>query len=151
MLNLRPFMQRTRTYGNLYQHPAEHCACACRDLTERELDAVLDLRPFMQRSPFVVHGGASLARTYRLFRTLGLHHLFVGSARPRVIGLVTRKVRTRARYLYCTRPHTPPGEPTASSAPWACTTCSSAPRELASSAWSLGSCAARPSASGAAA
>lgn len=57
------------------------------------MGAVLDLRPFMQRTPFVVHGNASLARTYRLFRTLGLHHLFVGPARPRVIGLVTRKVR----------------------------------------------------------
>lgn len=56
------------------------------------MGAVLDLRPFMQRTPFVVHGNASLARTYRLFRTLGLHHLFVGPARPRVIGLVTRKV-----------------------------------------------------------
>ena len=63
-----------------------------RDLTERELGALLDLRPFMQRTPFVVHGNASLARTYRLFRTLGLHHLFVGPAKPRVIGLVTRKV-----------------------------------------------------------
>ena len=40
-----------------------------------------------------VHSNASLSRTYRLFRTMGLHHLFVGPAKPRVSGLVTRKVR----------------------------------------------------------
>lgn len=66
--------------------------CSCRDLTEVELEAVIDLRPFMQRTPFIVHGNASLARTYRIFRTMGLHHLFVGPAKPRVIGMVTRKV-----------------------------------------------------------
>lgn len=53
----------------------------------------LDLRPFMQRTPFVLQGNASLARAYRLFRTMGLHHLYVGPPRPQVIGLLTRKVR----------------------------------------------------------
>lgn len=65
------------------------------------MGALLDVRPFMQRTPFVVHGNASLARTYRLFRTLGLHHLFVGPARPRVIGLITRKVRASNMWCSC--------------------------------------------------
>jgi hypothetical protein len=39
-----------------------------------------------------VCGPAPLARAYRLFRGLGLHHLFVGPARPMVAGLLTRKV-----------------------------------------------------------
>ena len=52
----------------------------------------LDLRPFMQRTPFVLQGNASLARAYRLFRTMGLHHLYVGPPKPQVIGLLTRKV-----------------------------------------------------------
>ena len=52
----------------------------------------LDLRAFMQRTPFVLHGNASLARAYRLFRTMGLHHLYVGPPKPQVIGLLTRKV-----------------------------------------------------------
>ncbi len=38
-------------------------------------------------------GLAPLARAYRLFRGLGLHHLFVGPSRPLVSGLLTRKVR----------------------------------------------------------
>ena len=46
----------------------------------------------MQRTPFVLQGNASLARAYRLFRTMGLHHLYVGPARPQVIGLLSRKV-----------------------------------------------------------
>lgn len=54
----------------------------------------LDLRPFMQRTPFVLQGNASLARAYRLFRTMGLHHLYVGPSKPQVIGLLSRKVLT---------------------------------------------------------
>lgn len=63
------------------------------DLRESEMDHWLDLRPFMQRTPFVLQGNASMARAYRLFRTLGLHHMFVGSPKPPVIGMLTRKVR----------------------------------------------------------
>ena len=44
----------------------------------------VDLRPFMQRNPFVVHSDANLSRTYRLFRTMGLRHLFVGPPCPKV-------------------------------------------------------------------
>ena len=46
----------------------------------------------MQRTPFVLQGNASLARAYRLFRTMGLHHLYIGPPKPQVIGLLTRKV-----------------------------------------------------------
>ncbi len=35
---------------------------------------------------------APLSRAYRLFRGLGLHHLYVGPARPLVAGVLTRKV-----------------------------------------------------------
>ena len=71
----------------------------CRGLTDAELALSIDLRPFMQRTPFVVHGNASLARAYRLFRTMGLHHLFVGPPRPCIMGLITRKV-TNQEYLF---------------------------------------------------
>ncbi|DBB10920.1 TPA: hypothetical protein ACH3X3_007381 [Trebouxia sp. C0006] len=60
-------------------------------LTEEELESMMDLRPFMQRNPFVVQADANLSRTYRLFRTMGLRHLFVGPPQPKVIGVVTRK------------------------------------------------------------
>ena len=46
----------------------------------------------MQRTPFIIHGNASLARAYRLFRTMGLHHLYVGPPKPPIIGVLTRKV-----------------------------------------------------------
>jgi chloride channel 7 len=64
----------------------------CRDLADEERGMLVDLRPFMQRTPFIVHANASLSRSYRLFRTMGLHHLFVGPSKPKVIGLLTRKV-----------------------------------------------------------
>ncbi len=34
-------------------------------LTPSDFDALLDLRPFMQRSPYVVNEDASLSRGYR--------------------------------------------------------------------------------------
>ena len=43
----------------------------------------MDLRPFMQRNPFVVQADASLSRAYRLFRTMGLRHLFVAPPQPK--------------------------------------------------------------------
>lgn len=52
---------------------------------------MVDLRPFMQRSPFVINEQASLSRAYRLFRTMGLRHMFVGPTYPRVRGIITRK------------------------------------------------------------
>lgn len=55
-----------------------------RSLTPAEQDMMLDLRPFMQRSPFVVHADANLSRAYRLFRTMGLRHMFVGPPQPKV-------------------------------------------------------------------
>jgi chloride channel 7 len=50
---------------------------------------MMDLRPFMQRNPFVVHADASLSRAYRLFRTMGLRHLFVAPPQPKVPPLPT--------------------------------------------------------------
>ncbi len=54
-------------------------------LSAEELAGTLDLRPFMQRHPFVVAADASMSRAYRLFRTMGLRHMFVGPPRPQVM------------------------------------------------------------------
>ena len=55
-----------------------------RSLGEEELDRLVDIRSFMQRNPFMVHADASLSRAYRLFRTMGLRHLFVCEPQPKV-------------------------------------------------------------------
>ena len=55
-----------------------------RGLPPSCLEQLVDLRPFMQRNPFVVHADASLSRAYRLFRTMGLRHLFVAPPQPKV-------------------------------------------------------------------
>ncbi|KAK9901698.1 hypothetical protein WJX75_008976 [Coccomyxa subellipsoidea] len=62
-----------------------------RGLSAAQLEQMVDLRPFMQRNPFVVHADASLSRAYRLFRTMGLRHLFVAPPAPKVMGVITRK------------------------------------------------------------
>ena len=55
-----------------------------RGLSSADLDLLLDMRPFMQRNPCMVHSDASLSRAYRLFRTMGLRHLFVCQPQPKV-------------------------------------------------------------------
>lgn len=60
-------------------------------LSPEDHEALLDLRPFMQRSPYVVNEDASLSRGYRLFRTMGLRHMFVSPPHPLVSGMITRK------------------------------------------------------------
>ena len=51
----------------------------------------MDLTRFMQRHPFIVHADARLSRAYRLFRTMGLRHLYVTPSKPQIVGVVTRK------------------------------------------------------------
>ncbi|KAG5178539.1 chloride channel protein 7 [Tribonema minus] len=50
----------------------------------------LDLRPYISTAPYVIDESASMARTYRLFRTLGLRHLCVVDHRNRLVGIITR-------------------------------------------------------------
>lgn len=45
----------------------------------------------MQRHPFIVHADARLSRAYRLFRTMGLRHMYITPEKPMVVGVVTRK------------------------------------------------------------
>ena len=68
--------------------PKEDYERIVRGLSESELESLMDLRPFMQRNPFVVQADANLSRTYRLFRTMGLRHLFVGPPQPKVGGCI---------------------------------------------------------------
>jgi len=51
----------------------------------------IDVTPFMSRSPHTTSSAATLSRAYRLFRTLGLRHLWVVAPVPRIVGVVTRK------------------------------------------------------------
>ncbi|KAG8235524.1 hypothetical protein J437_LFUL013486 [Ladona fulva] len=46
-------------------------------VSQQERNFTIDLRPFMNRSPYTVQHSASLPRVFRLFRALGLRHLVV--------------------------------------------------------------------------
>ena len=43
----------------------------------QDRQCVVDLRPFMNTAPYCINETASVVRTYRLFRTMGLRHLCV--------------------------------------------------------------------------
>lgn len=58
--------------------------------TSSDRSAWLDLRPYIDKAPFILNQQASLQRTYRMFRTLGLRHLIVIDNYQHVVGMVTR-------------------------------------------------------------
>ena len=68
---------------------------------EREME--LDLRPYMNLSPYSLVENANLPRIFRLFRGLGLRHLVIVDEHNRVVGIVTRidiaKYRTHVGFL----------------------------------------------------
>ncbi|KAK9881295.1 hypothetical protein WA026_015417 [Henosepilachna vigintioctopunctata] len=66
-------------------------------LNEKEKTYSVDLRPFMNPSPYTVLHSASLPRMFRLFRALGLRHLAIVNDTNEVVGMVTRKDLARYR------------------------------------------------------
>ncbi|CAG9817829.1 unnamed protein product [Phaedon cochleariae] len=66
-------------------------------ISEEEKTYFVDLRPFMNPSPYTVLHSSSLPRTFRLFRALGLRHLPIVNDSNEVIGMVTRKDLARYR------------------------------------------------------
>jgi len=60
-------------------------------LSEEDKLATIDLRPFMDPSPYVVNELMPLRRVYRLFNEIGVRHLAVVDCREQVVGILTRK------------------------------------------------------------
>ncbi|KAA0157273.1 hypothetical protein FNF29_00625 [Cafeteria roenbergensis] len=60
-------------------------------LSEEDLSCWLDLRPYMNATPYTVHARAPLMRGYRLFRSMGLRHLIAVNDAHDVVGILTRR------------------------------------------------------------
>ncbi|XP_070580621.1 H(+)/Cl(-) exchange transporter 7-like [Ptychodera flava] len=60
----------------------------------------IDLRPFMNPTPYTVSQNSSLPRIFHLFRGLGLRHLVVVDDHNQVVGMVTRKDLARYRSFH---------------------------------------------------
>ena len=61
-------------------------------ITDHEAETMsIDFTYFMNRHPFMVTEDVPMARAYRLFRQIGLRHLLVTRAQPKVVGIITRK------------------------------------------------------------
>uniref|UniRef100_H2Z225 CBS domain-containing protein n=1 Tax=Ciona savignyi TaxID=51511 RepID=H2Z225_CIOSA len=61
------------------------------NVSEGEQQCHVDLRPFLNPSPYTVYENATLPRIFRLFRALGLRHLVVLDDDYKVVGMVSRK------------------------------------------------------------
>ena len=60
------------------------------DISREERQRWVDLRPYCNTAPFPIHEAASVPRTYRLFRLLGMRHLLVVDRRGHLVGIITR-------------------------------------------------------------
>lgn len=61
------------------------------EMRDADRNCWLDLRPYANTAPYTVNETASIQRTYRLFRTLGLRFLCVVNHNNQVVGIITRK------------------------------------------------------------
>lgn len=61
------------------------------EIRDSERNCWLDLRPYANTAPYTINETASIQRTYRLFRTLGLRFLVVVNHNNQVVGIITRK------------------------------------------------------------
>lgn len=61
------------------------------DMRDSDRNCWLDLRPYANTAPYTVNETASIQRTYRLFRTLGLRTLCVVNHNNQVVGIITRE------------------------------------------------------------
>ncbi|XP_041977945.1 H(+)/Cl(-) exchange transporter 7 [Aricia agestis] len=68
-----------------------------KDMSGADLENTIDLRPYMNPSPYTLPHRASLPRLFRLFRALGLRHLPIVNDVNEVVGMVTRKDIARYR------------------------------------------------------
>ncbi|XP_020707477.2 H(+)/Cl(-) exchange transporter 7 [Athalia rosae] len=87
ILNIRMFRDEYPRYPTI-----EHV-----NITQEEKTYKMDLRPFMNPSPYTLQHSATLPRVFSLFRALGLRHLPIVNDTNEVIGMVTRKDIARYR------------------------------------------------------
>jgi len=66
-------------------------------LSPAEMNCYLDIRPYMDTSPYAINASSSIQRCYRFFRTMGLRHLVVLDGDHQVAGIITRKDITEHR------------------------------------------------------
>ncbi|XP_076030012.1 chloride channel protein 7 isoform X4 [Oratosquilla oratoria] len=61
------------------------------NLDEEDMNKTVDLKPFMNPSPYNIISCTALPRVFSLFRALGLRHLVICNDANEVVGMVTRK------------------------------------------------------------
>ena len=61
------------------------------NIPEDIMDRAIDLLPYVDQHPLIVHTDFPLVKVYTLFRSLGLRHLCVVDSENKVQGILTRK------------------------------------------------------------
>nr|CAH8872432.1 unnamed protein product [Trichobilharzia regenti] len=93
------YTMRYEDYDNAYPSYPK-LADVLANLSYEDMDAYLDLRPYMCEAPYSVPETMTMTRVYHLFRLLGLRHLPVVDNQNQVRGIITRKDLRRFKFQF---------------------------------------------------
>lgn len=96
MLNPAPLVNHVVLESVYPRYPAAEDV----EVSDEEREYWIDLRPYCNNAPYTISAGASVQRTYFMFRKLGLRHLCVVDHRMRLVGLITRENLLEHRIEY---------------------------------------------------
>lgn len=78
------------SFGDLQQYYPRFPDLADVRVEPTDQTRLIDINHFMDTGPYMVNETTSLSRTYRLFRNMGLRHLWVVDNSKRLLGVITR-------------------------------------------------------------
>jgi len=61
------------------------------NITPEDRNKYINLTPYMNIAPYVIHKNAPVVRVFRLYRTMGLRHLPVIDVNGTIVGMITRR------------------------------------------------------------
>eukprot|EP00798_Chlamydomonas_sp_ICE-L_P028786 gene28786-31974_t len=91
---MRTFFRRYYTHSRYLSATALPLDSLCLDTPDANLhlkDLYIDMRPYMNRSPFTIRTECSASRAHEVFVGLGLRHLIVVDQHNNIAGMITRK------------------------------------------------------------
>ena len=89
------------SYSDFEAHYPRYPSVASLHVLPQEMSSFVDLRPYMNPTPYTVHACAPVARAFSLVRGLGLRHVAVVNDCHDVVGIVTRANLTASHLKAC--------------------------------------------------
>jgi len=89
------------SYSDFEAHYPRYPSVSSLKVEAHEMGSFVDLRPYMNPTPYTVHACAPVARAFALVRGLGLRHVAVVNDCHDVVGIITRANLTTSHLKGC--------------------------------------------------